>query len=78
MVARRPCPDDRRGVVVALTPRGEAALRAAAPVHLRGIQDHFARHLTAADAAALRSAFTRMLASLADETPLAADDRVNR
>ena len=54
LVTRRPCDDDRRGVLVTLTPAGEAALRAAAPLHLDGIQRLFARHLTADEAAALR------------------------
>ena len=74
LVERRPCFDDRRGVIVALTPRGEEALRAAAPVHLRGIEGHFARHLTAAEAAALRSAFAKMLAALGDEAAFSPDD----
>src|SRR5262245_54773874 len=46
LVTRRPCDDDRRGVLVTLTPAGEAALRRAAPLHLAGIQGLFARHLT--------------------------------
>src|SRR5688572_21706751 len=41
LVERHPCPDDRRGVLVALTRRGEEALRAAAPVHLRGVERYF-------------------------------------
>ena len=73
LVERRACPDDRRGVVVALTSRGADALRAAAPVHLRGIQDHFARHLSDDEAVALRSAFAKILDGLAAQAPAAPD-----
>jgi DNA-binding MarR family transcriptional regulator len=74
LVERCPCLDDRRGVVVVLTPRGEEALRAAAPVHLRGIEEYFTRYLTAEDATALRSAFARMLAGISEDGPVNADD----
>jgi DNA-binding MarR family transcriptional regulator len=38
---------DRRSLVVTLTPAGRRALRRAAPVHLRGIQQHFGAALSA-------------------------------
>jgi DNA-binding MarR family transcriptional regulator len=44
-VARRPCDDDGRGVEAAITSQGRAALRRAAPVHLRGIERYFAGRL---------------------------------
>jgi DNA-binding MarR family transcriptional regulator len=72
LVTRRPCDDDRRGVLVTLTPAGERALRAVAPLHLDGIQRLFARHLSEADAQVLRAAFDRMLCSL-DDGPLRTD-----
>jgi DNA-binding MarR family transcriptional regulator len=37
------CQDDRRGWFAVLTDQGRSALRRAAPVHLRGIQEHFAQ-----------------------------------
>ena len=40
-VRRRPCSSYGRGVEAALTAAGRSALRAAAPVHLRGVQRHF-------------------------------------
>lgn len=46
LVERAVSSDDRRGTFVALTPEGLAALRRTAPVHLRGIEEHFARHLS--------------------------------
>jgi DNA-binding MarR family transcriptional regulator len=69
LVTRRPCDEDHRGVLVALTPAGEAALHAAAPLHLAGVQRHFARHLRADEAAAIDSVFHRVLAELDDELP---------
>ena len=45
LVRRERCPSDRRGAYAALTEEGRALLRRAAPVHLRGIEEHFARHL---------------------------------
>lgn len=38
LVARRPDPEDGRGVIAALTPDGRRALRRAAAVHLPGIK----------------------------------------
>ena len=45
LVRRERCPSDRRGAFAVLTDEGERVLRGAAPVHLRGIRQHFARHL---------------------------------
>ena len=45
LVRRERCPSDRRGAYAVITDEGRALLRRAAPVHLRGIQEHFARHL---------------------------------
>jgi DNA-binding MarR family transcriptional regulator len=61
MVCREAHPSDGRGAFAVLTPAGRAALRRAAPVHLRGIDAHFARHLSDADAAALRDALSRVV-----------------
>ncbi len=40
-VERRTCPSDARGSFAHLTVAGRARLRAAAPVHLRGVRTHF-------------------------------------
>jgi DNA-binding MarR family transcriptional regulator len=45
LVRRERCPSDRRGAYAVLTDEGRRVLRRAAPVHLRGIQEHFASHL---------------------------------
>ena len=60
LVARESCPTDRRGAFVALTPAGKARLRRAAPTHLKGIQEHFGRHLTDAEADTLSRALSRV------------------
>lgn len=53
LVSRCPAPSDRRGTLVELTPHGKATLRAAAPIHLRGIAHHFADVLTREEAGVL-------------------------
>lgn len=61
LVEREAHPSDGRGANACLTAAGRAALRRAAPVHLRGIQAHFARHLRAEDAGALCTALGRVV-----------------
>ncbi|HLZ72894.1 MAG TPA: MarR family transcriptional regulator [Dehalococcoidia bacterium] len=67
LVERRPCPTDLRGTIAALTPAGAATLRRARPVHLRGIREHFARHLSDEEARTLRAAFGKLLAEAGRE-----------
>lgn len=62
-VTRSRCEDDRRGTYAVLTPVGERCLRDASGVHLRGVRDHFARHLDDDDVAALDAALTKVLAA---------------
>lgn len=62
-VTREACPDDRRGTFAVLAPAGAQCVRDAHGVHLRGVQDHFARHLDAADVAALDVALGKILAA---------------
>ena len=54
------CPSDRRGAFAVLTPEGEAVFRLAAALHLRGVQDHFGRHLDDDEAVSLRTALERV------------------
>ena len=55
-VSRRSTPteDDRRSVTVTLTKRGRLLLRDANVVYRRGVQHHFAMHLSTTDIAALQ------------------------
>jgi DNA-binding MarR family transcriptional regulator len=46
LVRREPSPDDARGTYTVLTHEGMAQLRAAAPVHLAGIREHWLRHFS--------------------------------
>jgi DNA-binding MarR family transcriptional regulator len=61
LVRRERCDDDRRGTYAVLTASGARRLRDASGVHLRGVREHFDRHLTDADVRALRTALDRVL-----------------
>ena len=63
LVARERCPSDRRGAFAVLTEQGRTALRRAAPVHLRGIQEHFAGHLDDDEVRVLAAALRRVAAA---------------
>jgi DNA-binding MarR family transcriptional regulator len=55
LVRRERDTGDRRGVYLAITDAGAAKLAEVWPDHLRGIEDHFARHISTSDATMLRS-----------------------
>jgi len=65
LVARRPCPDDLRGTLATLTPAGVAAFERVRPVHLDGVQRHFAAPLTEAELRTLTSALVKVRDALA-------------
>ena len=46
LVRRAPTPDDARGTFTVLTAEGVRRLRAAAPVHLAGVQAHWLAHFS--------------------------------
>ncbi|HZD00423.1 MAG TPA: MarR family transcriptional regulator [Actinomycetes bacterium] len=64
LVRRERCPSDRRGAFAVLTDEGRRVLGRAVPVHLRGIQEHFASHLDSDE--------VRVLAALLDKVNAAA------
>lgn len=64
LVERQPCPEDRRGVLVVLTPEGEEALRRAGPIHRRGVNAYFTEQLTDDEVTTLRCVFSKVLAAL--------------
>ncbi len=68
LVKRMQCPSDRRGWNAVITPAGRARLRAASPVHLRGVEEHFGRHLTDEEADLLADALGRVLGELRPDT----------
>jgi DNA-binding MarR family transcriptional regulator len=60
LLQRTRCPSDRRGVYAVITPAGAEALEGAAPVHRRGVEEYFARHLDSADLESLRAMLDRV------------------
>jgi DNA-binding MarR family transcriptional regulator len=74
LVRRERAEDDRRGWFTVLTEQGRSALRRAAPVHLRGIQEHFARHLDDEEARLLAAVLGRVSAAARSQAPDAAAD----
>jgi len=60
-IERVPDPDDGRATLARLTPEGRAARREAAPVYLAGIEQHFNRHLTAAQQDAITKGLQRVV-----------------
>jgi DNA-binding MarR family transcriptional regulator len=61
LVARRPDPDDRRAAIASITPAGEAAFRATAPIYLAKIDEHFNAHLTARQREAIAAGLKRVV-----------------
>jgi DNA-binding MarR family transcriptional regulator len=64
LVSRAHCPMDRRGAYAVLTDAGREKLRRASPIHLRGIEAHFARHLDPERAATLRDSLNAIANAL--------------
>ena len=60
LVAREPVPGDRRGAYATITTSGKRAFRRAAPVHLRGLQEHFGAHLTSEEAQSIVRGLNRV------------------
>lgn len=60
LVERRRSGEDRRGTDLVLTVRGRDVLHEAAPVHLRGVQEHFARHFDREEAEMLARLLSRL------------------
>jgi DNA-binding MarR family transcriptional regulator len=79
LVVREATAADRRGADAVLTEAGRAALRRAAPVHLRGVQEHFAAHLSDPALGGLREALCRIVTAqraVPPAPPAAVDDLV--
>ena len=60
LLRRETCPKDRRGSFAVLTEKGLDALRRSWPVQSRGIQNHFAKRLSAAEARTVATVFERL------------------
>ena len=61
LVERESSAQDRRVTWACISDRGRDRFRAAAPVHLRGIEEHFTGHLTDQEVRTLRKALLRVL-----------------
>jgi DNA-binding MarR family transcriptional regulator len=64
LVAKEPCDDDRRGAVVAVTRRGRAGIRSAAPGHVAAVRRLFVDRLTPEQLDAIGDAAEAVLAAL--------------
>lgn len=63
LIERQPNPDDRRSSFAAITPEGRRRLREAAPVYLRGVEEHFLAHLSATEIRTLARALSKVVAA---------------
>lgn len=61
MVEKTPDPDDGRATLAVMTPTGRRALRRAAPVYLRAIDEHFTSHLTDREVQEIRLGLARVV-----------------
>jgi DNA-binding MarR family transcriptional regulator len=59
-VERRTCASDARGSFAVITDAGRVRFRAAQPVHLRGVREHFLAHVPEDETALLRRTLGRL------------------
>ena len=69
LVQRHACLHDGRVCFAGLTRRGLSVLQAARPVVGQGVEDHFARHLTAEEAVVIAAALRRVLEAAGQPMP---------
>ena len=63
LIERRTCATDRRGTLAVLTDAGREAIERAQPLVHGALDEHFARHVSKADARSLRSILEHVLAA---------------
>lgn len=61
LIRRDSCATDGRVVYAAITPRGRKLFREAAPVAFKGVEEHFARHITQGEAEVLVDILSKIL-----------------
>jgi DNA-binding MarR family transcriptional regulator len=61
LVVRQTDEEDRRSAFAELTVEGRARFRAAAPTYVRGIEKHFAQHLTDDEVRVITRSLTKVL-----------------
>ncbi|MDQ1713957.1 MAG: hypothetical protein QOE45_3407 [Frankiaceae bacterium] len=69
LIRRESCPSDARGTNAVLTDEGYDRLRAAAPVHLRGVREHLLDLLDENETAVIASALGRIAGPLPGAGP---------
>ncbi|HUG85436.1 MAG TPA: MarR family transcriptional regulator [Euzebya sp.] len=69
LVTKTPDPADGRATFATITDAGRRAQRLAAPAYLRGIQRHFAGHLSRAQLEAMRAGLAQVLAAHPPDAP---------
>ena len=62
LLCRAACDSDRRGAFAVLTPEGLRRLREAAPIHLRGVREHFLSALSGGEQEWLAERLERLTA----------------
>ena len=67
VVRREQASDDRRGAYAVLTAQGRRRFEHVEPGHVRRVNEHFARHLSEAEARALTATLSKLIA--ANEEP---------
>ena len=60
LVGRRPDPADRRAVILATTPLGRHSYERANAVYHAAVEEHFGRHLTTSEGAAITRALAKV------------------
>ena len=76
LVERRPDPNDGRCTIAAITANGERSFRAAAPVYLASIDEHFNRHLSERERKVIAAGLDRVVEAHA--LPLASSGTLRR
>lgn len=60
LIRRIACPEDRRVAWCELTPKGREVLARATPVHIKGLREHMAKHLSPEELATLTQLLRRL------------------
>ena len=66
LVAREPCPDDKRGLLATLTPSGLRRLEEARPTHLSGVRRRFLAFFDERELRSLGDAWERVRPGITD------------
>jgi DNA-binding MarR family transcriptional regulator len=68
LIKRESCATDRRVIHAALTDKGRKLYESASPLHRKGVEERFTKHLTEAEVKALKSAFAKVLDAMDEPT----------